>query len=317
MDKMKNRLIQLTTPYVSRRPWGGSSLAKLKNILVSEGEEPVGETWEVSLLKDGCAKVGETPLNEIYSEEEITYLIKFLDTCDYLSVQVHPNEEYAQKYENSHGKTEMWIILSAKEGSGIYLGMKENTKKEDFKKALEGGAGVTEFLKFHPVEKGDFFFVPAGAIHAIGPDICLVEVQQSSGITYRVWDWGRVDNKGASRELHVNKAMEVIDFSNKFNSDKNFQIRRKLFCEEELPEVVNFKDFKVDHYPVHPNYLLEFDFSENKRAISIICLSGEVSLSTENEEMNLREFQSAVLSKKLCESVNINSRVESHIIIVS
>ena len=127
-----------------------------------------------------------------------------------LSVQVHPTSDYEGLKEGEHSKTEAWIIVDAEEGSGIYLGLKEGVTKDQFEQTLEAGGDVTEYLNFVPVKAGERFFIPAGTIHAIGAGVMLVEPQETSETTYRVYDYGRLDDKGDPRQLHVKQAMDVI-----------------------------------------------------------------------------------------------------------
>ncbi len=136
----------------------------------------------------------------------LNFLVKLIDARENLSVQVHPNDKWAHELENSRGKTECWLIMNAEPGAGIFLGLKTGAPVNEFVEAVRSGQALDSLLRFFPVKRGDFFSVPAGAIHAIGAGVTLLEVQQSSGITYRVWDWSRTD-----RELHIEKALKVLD----------------------------------------------------------------------------------------------------------
>jgi len=241
----ENQTIFKLKAAASHKIWGGSKLSKLKSIAL-EGKLPVGETWEVSVHSDGLAQTETGPLSDLVNSKELPYLVKFIDTSDVLSIQVHPDENYAQLNENSRGKTECWLILDAGEDGGIYLGFKENVNKDEFEAALKSGAKIDDYLQFYPVKRGDFFYVPAGAVHAIGANVFLAEVQQSSNITYRVWDWNRLDNKGNTRELHVDKAMEVLNFDPKFNSEETFKVSRNIFSNENGHTVITHEDFNVN-----------------------------------------------------------------------
>lgn len=192
-------------PYLVEKVWGGRKIANLKGL---DDERLLGESWEVSTLKDQCSKLGGMNLSEYGN---LDFLVKFIDTTDNLSVQVHPDEDFAKKFENSTGKTECWYIIDAKPGSGVYLGLKKGVTLKKLEEVTRAGGAVNELLNFYPAKKGDFFFVPAGTIHAIGDHVFLIEVQQASGITYRFWDWNRMDLDGKPRELHIDKALKVID----------------------------------------------------------------------------------------------------------
>ena len=222
----KEVIVKLS-PTIVRKIWGGKNLEKLKSIAKSSTDvEPIGETWEVNL-------------------ERLPYLVKFIDTDQELSIQVHPGDEYARLHENSLGKTECWIILEAKPGEGIYLGLKPGVTKEILLKALGEQAKIDQLLVFHPVKAGDFFFVPSGSIHAIGKGVLLAEVQQNSGITYRLWDWNRVDDAGLPRELHGEKSLDVINFDQRANVEEFFNKKTDLFSVNGLHEVCKHSHFHL------------------------------------------------------------------------
>jgi len=186
-------------PHASHKIWGGSLLSKLKGLAVGHGQDPIGETWEVSAHSDGPSTCEYGKLSEFSNLDEIPYLVKLIETSDNLSVQVHPNDNFAKEHENQKGKSECWLILDALPGEGIYLGVKDTTSKEDFEMALDRKEDLSKLMTFHPVKRGDFFYVPAGTAHAIGKGVFLAEVQQCSDVTYRVWDWNRLDDHGNSR----------------------------------------------------------------------------------------------------------------------
>ena len=142
-------------------------------------------------------------------------LVKFIFPCDMLSIQVHPDDAYAAKFEQAaggRGKTEMWHILSAKPGAELLIGLKPGVTKEVFRESIANGS-VEELFVRHPVCPGETYFLPAGTQHAIGPGMVLCEVQEYSDLTYRVYDFGRVDAAGKARELHIEKALEVTNFT--------------------------------------------------------------------------------------------------------
>ena len=220
-------MIQKLSPTIVRKIWGGKNLEQLKRLpKSSQALEPIGETWEIFL-------------------EHLPYLAKFIDTDQELSIQVHPGDEYASLHENSLGKTECWIILDAAPGEGIFLGLKPGVAKEDLLKALANQSAINELLVFYPVKAGDFFYVPAGSIHAIGKGILLAEVQQNSGITYRVWDWNRLDDAGKPRELHVNKSLDVINFDPAANSEVHFKKMSNLFSKIGFHEICKHSHFHL------------------------------------------------------------------------
>ena len=210
-------------PAVKDYIWGGNYFQKFNKGL---GLNRVSECWELSVRENDSSIIasgkdeGKLLVNIITKEdigpvmERFPYfplLIKLIDAKENLSVQVHPSDAYALKYENSFGKSEMWHIISADEGSGLYVGLNKDYKKEDIQKALEEGT-ILECLNFFKVKPGDTFVINPGTIHAIGKGVCLIEIQQNSNLTYRLYDYNRVDKNGQPRELHIAKALEVIDY---------------------------------------------------------------------------------------------------------
>ena len=201
--------------------WGG---ARLKERYGKQTEiTPCAESWELSFHKDGLTRLSDGRilkdtvtradigrLGEKFSD--FPMLIKFIDAKSDLSVQVHPSDEYALKNEGSYGKTEMWYVVEADEGAGIYLGFKEDVTLEEVKSAIKEKK-LTELLNFLPVSAGDCYFIPSGTLHAIGAGCLICEIQQNSNLTYRVYDYGRRDKNGKERELHIDKALAVMDLS--------------------------------------------------------------------------------------------------------
>ncbi|MBM7869809.1 mannose-6-phosphate isomerase [Clostridium pascui] len=233
--------------------WGGRNLEFLGKVL-PEGK--VSESWEASCHEDGLSIIGNgefsgKTLYEVIKEKGaeilgediyITYkdkfpiLIKFIDANDKLSVQVHPDDEYAKKYENnSLGKNEMWYIIAAKPESKLICGLRDSVDKERFKKACDEER-VEECLNYIEVTKGDIINIPSGTVHAIGEGLLIAEIQQSSNITYRIYDYNRKDANGNERELHLNKALEVINFSEKSNQSGNKQICKEKYKGMKLTE---------------------------------------------------------------------------------
>lgn len=208
--------------------WGGN---KLKKDFHKETDlDIVAESWELSTHKDGQSVVVTGPhagktLTEYLEAvgkdalgtkgnafEFFPILIKFIDAKGNLSIQVHPDNEYALRVEKEYGKTEMWYILDCEEGASLYYGTNQEISKEEFRERIENNT-VLDVLKKVPVHKGDVFFIASGTIHAIGEGIVICEIQQNSNTTYRVYDFGRVGADGKPRQLHIDKAIEVSNLS--------------------------------------------------------------------------------------------------------
>ena len=268
-------------PFISRTIWGGEKLSQLKSFAT---QESIGETWEVSSHPKGSSQIAGNFLSNICS---LTYLTKFIDTSDNLSIQVHPGDDYAREVENDSGKMECWIVLEADKDAGIYLGFKEGVTKKEFFTALENKLDITKLLKFKKVEKGDFYVIPEGTIHAIGKGITLCEVQQSSGVTYRVWDWNRVDKNGQARELHVSKAKDVLNFSAHFNYSLEKQERKDIFSDEGIQELIKHRDFKVQL--VNTVKKKKLDLTLNAKD-SLTILNGSIG-----GDVELESFQSGIV----------------------
>tara|TARA_R110000868_G_scaffold379542_2_gene645426 strand:- start:16035 stop:16928 length:894 start_codon:yes stop_codon:yes gene_type:complete len=275
-------------PHLVYKPWGGTRLGKLKG-LTEKAAQDLGETWEISRLEEGLSfDEDQVPLSR-FSAQELPYLVKFIDTTKPLSVQVHPHDKYAERNENCLGKTECWLILEADVGAGIYLGFNENVTEEDFFADVESGADLTKYLQFHPVKRGDFFYVPAGTIHALGAGITLAEIQQSSGVTYRVWDWNRVDENGKSRELHIEQAKAVLNFSPAGNDPSVFRMTN--IFESNETDVLEHPQFKISYY----SGSCERRVGVEKRISSVISLSDLLALDCEGTESNLKPYECCIV----------------------
>lgn len=258
--------------------WGGT---RLKTEYKMESDlEKVAEAWVLSTHKDGPSIVlnGElcgktlTEAVEIFGADclgengkKFSYfpiLIKLIDAKDDLSVQVHPNDEYALKVEGEYGKTEMWYIVDCEEGAALYYGFKEEISKEEFRKKIADNT-ITDVLNRVPVKKGDVFFIPSGTIHAIGKGILIAEIQQNSNTTYRVCDYGRLGADGKPRPLHIDKAVEVTNLT---PPPKTEGLTAGTLAECEY--------FKVRLFNSDEKKEIEVD---NSSFTSLLCLEGEVS----------------------------------------
>ncbi len=199
--------------------WGGTRLPSEYG--KHSDQTPVAESWELSCHPDGPTALADG--RTLYDLERTLWgencrrfadfpmLIKLIDAAQSLSVQVHPDDAYALENEQSFGKTEMWYIVDAEKGAGIYLGFSRDVSREEIERAIATGT-LCELMNFFPVKKGECYFIPAGTIHAIGAGCLICEVQQNSNLTYRVFDYNRRDKNGNLRELHVEKALRVLNY---------------------------------------------------------------------------------------------------------
>ncbi|MEL4308070.1 type I phosphomannose isomerase catalytic subunit [Joostella sp. CR20] len=249
------------TPIFKEYLWGGT---KLKDILQKEvSTETASESWElsgvdgnVSVVKNGSLQ-GKSlqELINVYKEELVgnsvfkrfgttfPILIKFIDAKLDLSVQLHPNNELAQKRHNSFGKTEMWHVLQAEPNAKLIIGFNKTISREEYLKHLEEGQ-LLEILNQEPVKAGDAFFINTGKVHRIGAGILLAEIQQTSDITYRIFDYNRTDKEGNKRELHTELALDAIDYQQKddfvVSYEKEFNTSNKMVaCEHFITNYIN------------------------------------------------------------------------------
>ena len=237
-------------PSIKEYLWGGFKLNKYKDL--DNKYEKISESWELSFLDEGPSKFINKEGKEVELRNEVTsldlgkninnfkfnnkiffpLLIKLIDSNDSLSIQVHPSDDYALKHENSLGKEEMWIILDSNPNSYLYLGLNKDLTKEEFLNSVNNNTLLDNLNKVY-VKKDDIFLVKPGTIHAIGKGITLLEIQESSFLTYRIYDFNRVDKNGKKRELHLTKALDVINFNkldiSSIDLTNNDEIRTKYF----------------------------------------------------------------------------------------
>ncbi len=230
-------------PILKDKIWGGN---KLKNVLHKKSDlNNLGESWELSGVEGDISVVGNgflagnnlQEIIEIYMDEivgepvytqfgtEFPLLFKFIDANDHLSIQVHPDDILSKERHNAFGKTEMWYVLQAEPKSQLVSGFVKETSKEEYLQALNSGE-LMSLLKSHEVSEGDTFFIPAGDVHAIGAGVLLAEIQQTSDVTYRIYDYDRKDSSGNTRDLHTDMALDAIDYKDtnekvNYGKDKN------------------------------------------------------------------------------------------------
>ncbi|MDR1678982.1 MAG: class I mannose-6-phosphate isomerase [Prevotellaceae bacterium] len=271
-------------PIFKSRIWGGTKLHTQLGKAVPKGET-IGESWELSALAGNESVVangtlaGKTinELMDIYKSEllgkqvfkrfegKFPLLFKFIDAADNLSIQVHPNDEIAETKHNSSGKTEMWYIIDAEPEAKLYLGFTERISSE-YCADLVKNAALEQKLQEYKVKAGDAFFIPAGLVHALGKGILLAEIQQSSDITYRLYDYNRRDSQGNFRELNVTDALDAIDFENNFSPKINIK-GEALLCSNYFN--VNKLSFLGE---------ITRDYSDLDSFVVLMCVNGKVEI---------------------------------------
>lgn len=266
-------------PVLKERVWGGSSLIN-RFYKKADPEKIYGESWEISGVPDNLSVVSNgflagnniEELIEVYMGDitgdavfekfgkEFPLLIKLIEAREDLSVQVHPGNDMARERHKAYGKTEMWYIIESGPDSRIYSGFKEPVTKEEYLEALNKGT-LPRLLNVETPLPGDAFFTPAGRIHAIGAGNILVEIQQTSDITYRIFDWNRKDQNGNSRELHTELAIDAIDF----NAAGNSKITRNSLanktenlvnCEFFTSNILNFNERIIKDYNLIDSFVI-------------------------------------------------------------
>lgn len=225
-------------PILKDKIWGGS---RLRDLLGKKASEKAGESWEISCVEGDISEVengylagnsllelaevymGDLVGDKIYEKfgTEFPLLIKFIDASDVLSVQVHPDDDLARKRHNSFGKTEMWYIVDSDQGE-LIAGFNRKLDKETYLKHFTEGS-LKDILNHEKVSPGDIYFMPAGRVHAIGAGVLLAEIQQTSDVTYRIYDWDRTDEAGNPRELHTDLALDAIDFTHVKDNRTRYQ----------------------------------------------------------------------------------------------
>ena len=271
-------------PILKSRIWGGE---KLKTLGKNLPNKSIGESWELSMIGEDISVVKngvyqytsiDVLINnfpkQILGEEifekfgpQLPLLFKFLDAKTDLSIQLHPNDALAKERHNSYGKTEMWYIMEAEEDARIILGFNQDSSSEEYLTHLENKTLPT-ILREYKVKKGDVFFIETGTVHAIGGGVLLAEIQQTSDITYRIYDWDRVDDNGVPRELHIDLALDAINYESK---DSKIVYKSKS---NTLTKLVESPFFKTNFLPLDG----ELHFIKDEKLYVYICTHGEFSI---------------------------------------
>ncbi|KMT22673.1 type I phosphomannose isomerase catalytic subunit [Clostridium cylindrosporum] len=294
------------TPFFKECVWGGDNLRQKLNKDYSGSK--IGESFEVSCHKDFLCKIKNGIFKDIYlktlvdiypveilgkniNSDFFPLIIKFLDASSRLSVQVHPNDFYAMKKSYSLGKNELWYVVYANENSKIVLGLKDNVTKADIKNSIEKN-NIESLLNIENISVGDAIFIPSGTVHALLEDTIVLEVQQSSDITYRLYDWDRNEN-GKRRELHIDDALNVIDISSRGKI-----IRSSEYIDEDFYNLLDIKDFTVDYLKIK-NSLIS---SPDLRSFHIYtCVDGNGRIIYKNQSQSISRGNSILIPASLGE----------------
>ena len=295
-------------PIYKQIVWGGNNIKESLNRDIKE--DSIGESWELSAHTSGISQIINEAFNnknlyDLFNDEtrkkdifgtkclamqRFPILVKFIDAQQNLSVQVHPNDEYAQKHENDHGKNEVWYIMDCKENARIVYGLKDKVNNENLLSAIED---IENNVRYINVKKGDFISIPAGTIHAICEGILLCEIQESSNITYRVFDWNRVGLDGKPRQLHKERAKDVIDLNVKTQVSNYYDVKENI-------NIYNSNSFSIDLISIRDATI---ENSDKESFIAYIVLEGNGKVKTQDFEENIKKGSVFLIPAELGEYI--------------
>ena len=302
---MKNLYPLKFRPIFKEKIWGGNKLQSL--LQKSSSLENLGESWElsgvqddISVVSDGFLKgnnleelievyMGELVGERIYDQfgTEFPLLIKYIDANDRLSIQVHPDDELAKERHGAYGKTEMWYVIQADANAELVSGFNRTIDRDSYLIALQNGK-LENFLQYDAVNDGDVFFIPAGRVHAIGKGIVVAEIQQTSDVTYRIFDYNRVDDKGQSRELHTELALDAINFKHYPQGKTDYQSKLN-----ESVELVKCNYFTTNLLQLSTE--IDRDFSKIDSFVIYLCIDGAYSFEWESDSIGVHKGETILV----------------------
>ena len=290
-------------PILKERIWGGTKLKTFLNKPITSNI--TGESWEISTVENDVSVVANgslkgKSLNELIYEfpeavlgtkvyaqfgKQFPLLFKYIDAREDLSIQLHPNDELAKKRHNSFGKTEMWYVMQADTDARLIVGFKEKSSPEEYIKNLNNKTLLT-ILDTKKVKQGDVFMLDTGTIHAIGAGIVIAEIQQTSDITYRVYDFDRVDANGKTRELHIDLALEALNY-------EKIQAQRFYSKTENIAnEIVNCNYFTTNFIQLDGN----IEIHKNQTSFTVyMCVEGDFKLTFDNESYSYKKGDTVLI----------------------
>ncbi len=291
-------------PILKEKIWGGQ---KLITVLDKKSElKNIGESWEISDVKGDTSIVNNGALKghslktllETYKSDlvgkknyelfknKFPLLIKYIDAKKDLSVQIHPNDKLAKERHNSYGKTEMWYVMQAEEEANLIIDFNKKITAKDYLSHLKSST-LPQILNFNKVNVGDTYFIGVGRVHAIGAGVMLAEIQQTSDITYRIYDWGRVDNEGNSRELHNDLAIDAIDFDMK--NDYKISYSKN---ENKVNEMVDCNYFTTNYLPLKNNFKKE---NTKDSFLIYMCVEGSAKICSKTYSVNFKKGETVLV----------------------
>ena len=299
-----NQLLKFT-PILKEKIWGGEKLITLLN--KDSNANNIGESWEVSDVKGDTSMVSNGALagkslkeiiaiykadlvgEKVYKQfgEDFPLLIKFIDAKEALSIQLHPNDDLAKKRHNSFGKTEMWYVMQADEKANLIVGFKKETTPTEYMHHLENKT-LADILNIDEVQKGDVYFIPTGRVHAIGAGVLLAEIQQTSDVTYRIYDWDRPNPDGTFRDLHTQEAIDAIDYSAKSSYKTSYTSPSNT-----ASEIVSCQYFTTNIVPIDGS--MSVNHTAKDSFVIYMCVAGEVTFKTASSVETIKNGQTILV----------------------
>jgi len=311
-------------PILHEKIWGGEKLAEL--LRKKSERKNIGESWEISGVSGNVSIVTNGELkgqsledliviyrndfvgNKVFKEFSYKFplLIKFIDAKEALSIQLHPDDMLAKERHNSFGKTEMWYVVQADKGSNLIVGFKKDTSTNQYLEHLHNRS-LLEILNVDLVKEGDVYFIPTGRVHAIGAGVLLAEIQQTSDITYRIYDWDRKDNRGNHRELHTTDALTAIDY--KAQRSYKTTYRNKL---NRTSNIIDCQYFTTNFIPVKGK--VKIDHSEKDSFVIYMCVDGNVAFHYGEDRVERLDKGETILIPAVLKTFSISSENPSKLL---
>ena len=294
---MKDLQLLKFTPILKDKIWGGEKLATLLH--KNSDRTDVGESWEISDVEGDTSVVANGSLKgknlkeliaeyksdlvgtKIYNHfgEKFPLLIKYIDAKEALSIQLHPHDDLAKKRHNSFGKTEMWYVMQADEKANLIVGFQKEVTPKEYIHHLENKT-LTAILNIDEVQKGDVYFIPTGRVHAIGAGVMLAEIQQTSDITYRIYDWDRANPDGTFRDLHTEEAIDAIDYSAKKSYKTSYSKHQNT-----ASEIVSCPYFTTNVIPLQGK--ISINHTDKDSFVIYMCVEGTATFYYQNQTETL------------------------------
>ncbi|MGB5556096.1 MAG: type I phosphomannose isomerase catalytic subunit [Flavobacteriaceae bacterium] len=293
-------------PILKERLWGGTKLKDVLNKSITS--ETTGESWEISTVSGDISIIANGDLCGLSLKElienkavdllgksvvdrfgkDFPILIKFIDAKQDLSIQLHPNDALAKERHNSFGKTEMWYIMDADKDADLIIGFNKDVTKETYAENMKNNT-LLELLNYEKVKEGDTFFIKTGKIHAIGDGVLLAEIQQTSDVTYRVFDFNRKDKEGKYRELHTELALDAIDYERKDDFIVNYETKS-----DRVNAMVDCAYFKTNY--IELTHTMVQDVSQRDSFTILMCVHGKVTVQNDFGSATIQKGETILVS---------------------